>query len=163
MIVRFDTHRRGSRYTSTSFAVVSLAAWRLLYPILYEAGTHFSSSVLFTHVHGTERRRPAVRWLRRAILVLACAELLQWRFHHTITELQQPPSARCILLALSISHRRGALFHVQTRRDHGHAMRVRTSSPEFTEALGAAAFGIDGQRLIKIKVGATRTNQHDEH
>jgi len=33
------------------------------------------------------------------------------------------------------------LCHSQTQRSHGHAMSARASSPEFTQALRAAAFG----------------------
>ena len=128
-----------------------IASWRYLYPILYEAGTHF----IQCPTHACARRRPAIPF--RAAVAAArntragvrTAPPMEVPAHdHRASSGHHLHAAYCSLCPYLIVER--PLLHVQTRRDHGHAMRVRTSSPEFTEALGAAAFGIDGQRLIKI-------------
>ena len=106
----------------------------------------------------------ARRWLRRAILVLACAELLQWRFRHTITVLQRPPSARCILLALQISLCRRASFPCpNTARSCSCDERARVFTVIHPSARCSSIRRIDRQRLIIERIGATRTNQHDAH
>ena len=168
VIVRFDTHRRGSRYPSTSFAVVSLAAWRY-YIQYYMRQVHI---FIQCPIHACARHRTAASSGPLSRCGGCGARYSCWRAQSSsnggsITRsqsVQRPPFARCVLLAFAISLCQAASLRLpDTARPCSCDERARVFTVIHPSARCSSIRRIDRQRLIIERIGATRTNQHDAH